>query len=40
MDNMKNLTYDELIELYKIIEEYLNFLNGELQNYTEQGEEK
>ncbi len=40
MDNIKDLTYDELIEVYKIIEDYLNFLSGELQNYNEQGEEK
>lgn len=40
MDNIKSLTYDELIEVYKIIEDYLNFLSGELKNYNEQGEEK
>ena len=40
MDNIENLTFDELIEVYKIIEDYIKFLNGELQNYDKQGEEQ
>lgn len=40
MDNMENLTYDELIELYKTVDTYIAFLLGELKNYDEQGEEK
>ena len=40
MDNIKDLTFDELIEVYKIVEEYLSFLEQELQNFNEQGEEK
>jgi hypothetical protein len=39
MDNIKNLTYDELLEVYKTIEDYLKFLTGELQSVSEQGEE-
>lgn len=39
MDNIKNLTYDELLEVYKTIEDYLKFLAGELQSVSEQGEE-
>ncbi len=33
MDNIKNLTNDELIEVYKIIEEYINFLTTEIENF-------
>lgn len=40
MDNIESLTFDELIEVYKIIEDYIKYLNGELQNYQKQGEEK
>jgi len=40
MDNINNLTYDELIEIYKIIEDYIKFLNGEINNYNKQGEEE
>ena len=40
MDNIKDLTFDELIEVYKIVEEYLSFLEQELQSFNEQGEEK
>ena len=40
MDNIESLTFDELIEVYKIIEDYIKFLNGELQNYNKQGEEQ
>ena len=40
MDNMESLTFDELIEVYKIIEDYIKFLNGELNNYDKQGEEQ
>ena len=40
MDNMESLTFDELIEVYKIIEDYIKFLNGELNNYNKQGEEQ
>ena len=40
MDNIKDLTYDELLEVYKIIEDYLKFLTSELQSVSEQGEEK
>lgn len=40
MDNIKDLSYDELLEVYKIIEDYLKFLTGELQNASEQGEAK
>ena len=40
MDNIKDLTFDELIEVYKTITQYIGFLNGELKNYDEQEEEK
>ncbi len=40
MDNIKEIGFDELIEVYKTIEDYIKFLESELQNYTEQGEEK
>ncbi len=40
MDNIKDLTFDELIEVYKTITQYIGFLNRELKNYDEQEEEK
>ena len=39
-EDLKNKPYDELLEVYKIIEDYLKFLTGELQNASEQGEAK
>ncbi len=32
MDNMKDLTFDDLIETYKMVDGYLNSLESELQN--------
>lgn len=40
MDNIKDLTHEELIEVYKIIEDYIKFLESELKSNTDQGEEQ
>ena len=40
MDNIEKLNYEELLEVYKILEDYISYLNGELQNSEEQGEEE